>query len=139
MPSPDQNPGSRTGMTNWKIASNCRRHLRKVRCFPAIRPLNRYYHALQIQDFLRAIFEDRPPQVTGDDGRRVVRLSPCPAVEIVLGCANVGCRTCCVLVNPPATATETRSRPRPPGWWDRSPFQWAGSALENKALFCLLG
>jgi predicted dehydrogenase len=33
-----------------------------------------HYHALQIQDFLRAILEDRPPQVTGDDGRRVVEL-----------------------------------------------------------------
>ncbi len=32
------------------------------------------YHALQIQDFLRAIIEDRPPLVTGDDGRRVVAL-----------------------------------------------------------------
>src|SRR5690349_19253357 len=28
---------------------------------------------------------------------------------------------CCACVNPPATATETRSRPRPPGWWDASP------------------
>ena len=33
-----------------------------------------HYHALQIQDFLRAIIEDRPPRVTGDDGRRVVEL-----------------------------------------------------------------
>jgi predicted dehydrogenase len=33
-----------------------------------------HYHALQIQDFLRAIIEDRPPLVTGDDGRRVVEL-----------------------------------------------------------------
>jgi len=33
-----------------------------------------HYHALQIQDFLRAIIEDRPPQVTGEDGRRVVAL-----------------------------------------------------------------
>jgi UDP-N-acetyl-2-amino-2-deoxyglucuronate dehydrogenase len=33
-----------------------------------------YYHALQIQDFLRAIIEDRPPAVTGEDGRRVVEL-----------------------------------------------------------------
>ncbi|MBX6311913.1 MAG: Gfo/Idh/MocA family oxidoreductase [Isosphaeraceae bacterium] len=34
----------------------------------------RYYHALQIQDFLRAILDDRPPEVTGEDGRRVVAL-----------------------------------------------------------------
>ena len=33
-----------------------------------------HYHALQIQDFLRAIIEDRPPLVTGDDGRNVVEL-----------------------------------------------------------------
>jgi predicted dehydrogenase len=33
-----------------------------------------HYHALQIQDFLRAILQDRPPSVTGDDGRRVVEL-----------------------------------------------------------------
>ena len=33
-----------------------------------------HYHALQIQDFLQAIIEDRPPLVTGDDGRRVVAL-----------------------------------------------------------------
>jgi predicted dehydrogenase len=33
-----------------------------------------HYHALQIQDFLRAIIEDRPPLVTGNDGRKVVEL-----------------------------------------------------------------
>jgi predicted dehydrogenase len=33
-----------------------------------------HYHTLQIQDFLRAIAEDRPPLVTGGDGRRVVEL-----------------------------------------------------------------
>jgi predicted dehydrogenase len=33
-----------------------------------------HYHALQIQDFLRAILERRPPEVTGKDGRRVVAL-----------------------------------------------------------------
>jgi len=32
------------------------------------------YHSRQIQDFLRSILEDRPPLVTGDDGRRVVAL-----------------------------------------------------------------
>ena len=41
--------------------------------FHEIDPIN-HYHALQIQDFLRAIIEDRPPLVTGDDGRRVVAL-----------------------------------------------------------------
>jgi predicted dehydrogenase len=33
-----------------------------------------HYHALQIQDFLRSIIEDREPVVTGDDGRRVVAI-----------------------------------------------------------------
>jgi predicted dehydrogenase len=33
-----------------------------------------HYHGLQIQDFLRAIREDRPPVVTGEDGRAVVEL-----------------------------------------------------------------
>jgi UDP-N-acetyl-2-amino-2-deoxyglucuronate dehydrogenase len=33
-----------------------------------------YYHGLQIEDFLRASIEDRPPAVTGQDGRRVVAL-----------------------------------------------------------------
>ncbi len=33
-----------------------------------------HYHALQIDDFLRAVIEDRPPLVTGKDGRRVVAL-----------------------------------------------------------------
>ena len=41
--------------------------------FAAIDPIP-HYHALQIQDFLRAILEDRPPQVTGEDGLRVVAL-----------------------------------------------------------------
>jgi UDP-N-acetyl-2-amino-2-deoxyglucuronate dehydrogenase len=33
-----------------------------------------HYHALQIQDFLRAVLDDRPPLVTGDDGRIVVAM-----------------------------------------------------------------
>jgi UDP-N-acetyl-2-amino-2-deoxyglucuronate dehydrogenase len=33
-----------------------------------------HYHALQIQDFLRAIIEGRPTLVTGNDGRRVVAI-----------------------------------------------------------------
>jgi predicted dehydrogenase len=33
-----------------------------------------HYHELQIEDFLRAIIDDRPPLVTGADGRRVVAL-----------------------------------------------------------------
>jgi predicted dehydrogenase len=33
-----------------------------------------HYHALQIQDFLRAILEDRDPTVTAEDGRAVVEI-----------------------------------------------------------------
>jgi UDP-N-acetyl-2-amino-2-deoxyglucuronate dehydrogenase len=33
-----------------------------------------HYHALQIQDFLRAVLDGRPPLVTGEDGRAVVEL-----------------------------------------------------------------
>ncbi|MFO0798621.1 MAG: Gfo/Idh/MocA family oxidoreductase [Gemmataceae bacterium] len=33
-----------------------------------------HYHAVQIHDFLRAVREDRPPIVTGADGRAVVEL-----------------------------------------------------------------
>ena len=33
-----------------------------------------YYHAIQIEDFLRAIIEDRPSRVTGEDGRGVVAI-----------------------------------------------------------------
>jgi predicted dehydrogenase len=33
-----------------------------------------HYHALQIQDFLRAVQEGRPPLVTGEDGRAVVEM-----------------------------------------------------------------
>jgi predicted dehydrogenase len=33
-----------------------------------------HYHAAQVRDFLRAILEDRPPLVTGEDGRKVVEI-----------------------------------------------------------------
>ena len=33
-----------------------------------------YYHLLQVQDFLRAILDDRSPAVPGEEGRRVVEL-----------------------------------------------------------------
>lgn len=35
---------------------------------------NEHYHALQVNDFLRAIVEDRAPSVTGMDGRKVVEV-----------------------------------------------------------------
>ena len=34
----------------------------------------RYYHQLQIQDFLQSILEDRAPMVTGEEGRKTVEL-----------------------------------------------------------------
>lgn len=33
-----------------------------------------HYHRLQIQDFLQAVLQDRPPRVTGEEGRLVVAL-----------------------------------------------------------------
>jgi UDP-N-acetyl-2-amino-2-deoxyglucuronate dehydrogenase len=33
-----------------------------------------HYHRLQIDDFLHAILDDRPPLVTGEQGRRTVEL-----------------------------------------------------------------
>jgi len=33
-----------------------------------------YYHRLQIEDFLKAIQEDRPPRITGVEGRKTVEL-----------------------------------------------------------------
>lgn len=35
---------------------------------------NKYYHQLQIQDFLRAILEDREPQISGEEGRKTVEI-----------------------------------------------------------------
>jgi predicted dehydrogenase len=44
-----------------------------ARLFKSVKPME-YFHRLQIQDFLRAIIEGRPPAVTGEDGRRTVEL-----------------------------------------------------------------
>ena len=33
-----------------------------------------HFHSLQIQDFIHAILEDRPPMVTGEEGRKTVEL-----------------------------------------------------------------
>jgi UDP-N-acetyl-2-amino-2-deoxyglucuronate dehydrogenase len=41
--------------------------------FRAVNATN-HYHALQIQDFLQAVRDDRPPLVTGEDGRAVVAM-----------------------------------------------------------------
>jgi UDP-N-acetyl-2-amino-2-deoxyglucuronate dehydrogenase len=42
-------------------------------CFAGINPVE-HFHAMQIRDFLQAIQQDRPPAVTGEDGRRTVEL-----------------------------------------------------------------
>ena len=39
------------------------------------RDVMQYYHALQIDDFLKAILEGRQPSVTGEDGRVVVEMA----------------------------------------------------------------
>lgn len=44
-----------------------------ARLFASVNPME-YFHRLQIQDFLRAIIERRPPSITGEDGRRTVEL-----------------------------------------------------------------
>ena len=41
--------------------------------FKSVNPME-HFHRLQIQDFLRAIIEGRPPAVSGEDGRRTVEL-----------------------------------------------------------------
>jgi predicted dehydrogenase len=44
-----------------------------AKLFKSVNPME-HFHRLQIQDFLRAIIEKRPPSVTGEDGRRTVEL-----------------------------------------------------------------
>jgi UDP-N-acetyl-2-amino-2-deoxyglucuronate dehydrogenase len=58
-------PGEEANLARFQAEDRAR--------FQEIDPVS-HYHALQIQDFLHAIIEDRPPLVTGDDGRRVVAL-----------------------------------------------------------------
>jgi predicted dehydrogenase len=41
--------------------------------FASMNPVE-HYHALQIQDFLQSVLEDREPMVTGEEGRNVVEL-----------------------------------------------------------------
>jgi UDP-N-acetyl-2-amino-2-deoxyglucuronate dehydrogenase len=44
-----------------------------AKLFSSVNPME-YFHRLQIQDFLNAIIEKRPPAVTGEDGRKTVEL-----------------------------------------------------------------
>ena len=47
---------------------------RGPRPLPAASTPTTHYHALQIQDFLQAVLDGRPPLVTGEDGRVVVEM-----------------------------------------------------------------
>jgi UDP-N-acetyl-2-amino-2-deoxyglucuronate dehydrogenase len=58
-------PGEESHLAQFRAGDRAR--------FEAIDAVD-HYHALQIQDFLRAVIGDCPPLVTGDDGRRVVAL-----------------------------------------------------------------
>lgn len=58
-------PGEESLLSGWQDEDRAR--------FAAIDPI-KYYFTLQIQDFLDAIRQNRPPKVSGADGRRVVEL-----------------------------------------------------------------
>jgi predicted dehydrogenase len=58
-------PGEEKLVPQWKEED--------ARLFASVNPME-YFHRLQIQDFLRAIIERRPPSITGEDGRRTVEL-----------------------------------------------------------------
>ena len=58
-------PGEEKLLAQWKEED--------TRLFNSVNPTE-YFHRLQIEDFLRAILEQRPPAVTGEDGRRTVEL-----------------------------------------------------------------
>jgi predicted dehydrogenase len=58
-------PGEESLLESWRAAD--------TEFFGSINPME-HYHRLQIEDFLTAVIENRPPAVTGDDGRRTVEL-----------------------------------------------------------------
>lgn len=58
-------PGEDKFLPEWKEAD--------AQLFKAVNPME-HFHRLQIQDFLHAIIEQRPPAITGEDGRRTVEL-----------------------------------------------------------------
>ncbi len=58
-------PGEEAQLAVWKAED--------AQFFNSIKPME-YFHRLQIQDFLRAILERRPPAVSGEEGRRTVEL-----------------------------------------------------------------
>jgi len=58
-------PGEEDLLPQWKAAD--------AQLFKEVNPME-HFHRLQIQDFLRAVTEGRPPAITGEDGRRTVEL-----------------------------------------------------------------
>jgi predicted dehydrogenase len=58
-------PGDESLKASWKADDE--------KLFRSVNPME-HFHRLQIQDFLQAIIEGRPPAVTGEDGRRTVEL-----------------------------------------------------------------
>ncbi len=58
-------PGEENLLTAWREDD--------ARFFRSVNPME-HFHRLQVQDFLRAIIEQRPPMVSGEDGRRTVEL-----------------------------------------------------------------
>jgi UDP-N-acetyl-2-amino-2-deoxyglucuronate dehydrogenase len=58
-------PGEEKFLPQWKAED--------AQFFSSVKPME-YFHRLQIQDFLRAIIDRRPPAITGEDGRRTVEL-----------------------------------------------------------------
>lgn len=58
-------PGEEHLLAEWETEDRAR--------FGRIQPVQ-HYHALQIQDFLRAILDNRTPLVTGEEGRVVVEM-----------------------------------------------------------------
>lgn len=58
-------PGEEGNLVAWKEED--------ARLFATVDPTT-FFHGLQIRDFLQAITEDRPPLVTGEDGRRTAQL-----------------------------------------------------------------
>jgi predicted dehydrogenase len=58
-------PGEAASLPQWKDED--------ARLFASVNPME-YFHRLQVEDFLRAIRDRRPPAITGEDGRRTVEL-----------------------------------------------------------------
>lgn len=58
-------PGETERLAEWQAEDRAR---------AAMLDVGSHYHCLQIQDFVEAIRNDRPPQVTGEDGRAAVAL-----------------------------------------------------------------